>query len=69
MNPTKPPSKNNFSIEARKCLVEKGWTITHLGTLIGHPRETVSKAVRSSKFPNVRRKVAKKLGLLKILPS
>ena len=58
-----PPDKNIFSIEARKRLVELGWSVTALAQKIKHPRESVSACIHQGKFPRIRRKVARKLNL------
>lgn len=55
--------KDKFSKAARKKMIDLGLNFTELGSDIGHARETVSKAVRTNKFPNVRRKVAARLNL------
>lgn len=54
---------NKFSITARQRLIEMGLTITTLASKLNHPRTTVSTAIHSDKFPNVRRKVARRLNL------
>lgn len=61
------PDKNIFSIAARQQLIALGWSVTDLAGKISHPRETVSKAIHSGKFPRVRRKVARKLNLTALL--
>lgn len=64
MVPTVNKSGNNiFSIKARQRLVELNLNITELAAKVKHPRSTVSKAIHSGRFPNVRMKVAKKLNL------
>jgi ribosome-binding protein aMBF1 (putative translation factor) len=62
-----PPDKNIFSIEARKRLVELGWSVTDLAKKISHPRESVSASIHRGKFPRIRRKVARKLNLSHLL--
>lgn len=57
------PDKNIFSIQARVRLVELGWSQKELAKKIGHPRETVNRAILTEKFPRIRRKIAKKLKL------
>lgn len=57
------PHKNKFSTAARCKLIELDWSIKELARQLDHPRETVSKAIRSQRFPLVRAKVAKKLGI------
>lgn len=59
--------KNNFSIEARKRLVELGWSVSDLARQIRHPRESVSAAIHQGKSPRIRRKVARKLSLTHLL--
>lgn len=59
--------KNIFSIEARKRLLDLGWTVTGLAHVIRHPRESVSAAIHRGKFPRIRRKIARKLSLTHLL--
>jgi plasmid maintenance system antidote protein VapI len=54
---------NKFSILARTRLVEMGLSIKALAHKLDHPRSTVSTAIHSDRFPNVRRKIARKLNL------
>lgn len=61
------PDKNIFSIEARKRLVELGWSVSDLAKKISHPRESVSASIHRGKFPRIRRKVARKLNLSHLL--
>lgn len=62
------PDKNIFSIEARKRLVELGWSVSDLARRINHPRESVSAAIHRGKHPRIMRKVARKLSLSHLLP-
>lgn len=55
--------KNKFSRDARHRLLDMNLSITGLAKQLKRPRETVSKAIHSERFPLVRAKVAKKLGL------
>lgn len=55
--------KNIFSKEVRKELIDRGWTIKHLATVIKRPRESVSRAINSTCHPLIRLKVARKLNL------
>ncbi len=57
------PHNNKFSISARQRLIEMGLTIKGLAAKLDHPRSTVSTAIHSERFPNVRRKIARKLNL------
>lgn len=59
--------KNIFSIEARKRLVELGWSVSDLAKKIRHPRESVSASIHRGRFPRIRRKVARKLELSHLL--
>lgn len=59
--------KNIFSIEARKRLVELGWSVSDLAKKISHPRESVSASIHRGKFPRIRRKVARKLNISHLL--
>jgi len=59
--------KNIFSIQARLRLVELGWSQVRLAKEIGCSREAVNRAIHTNKFPKVRRKLTRKIGL--ILPS
>lgn len=54
---------NKFSVTARQQLISMGLTITELAHKVGHPRTTVSTAIHSDRFPNVRRKITRKLNL------
>jgi hypothetical protein len=58
-----PTHKNKFTSEARHRLLDLNLSITSLAKQLKRPRETVSKAIHSNRFPLVRAKVAKKLGL------
>lgn len=57
------PHNNKFSILARTRLIEMGLTISGLAAKLDHPRSTVSTAIHSARFPNVRRKIARRLNL------
>lgn len=52
-----------FTKRARLRLVELDLNITELAAQVAHPRSTVSKAIHTERFPNVRWKIAKKLKL------
>jgi ribosome-binding protein aMBF1 (putative translation factor) len=56
-----PSDKNNFPSVARKRLIDLGWSVTVLAGKIKRPRETVSRAIHSNRFPHVRKQVAQKL--------
>ena len=55
--------KNKFSNDARHRLLDLNLSITGLARQLKRPRATVSKAIHSNRFPLVRAKVAKKLGI------
>jgi hypothetical protein len=57
------PHNNKFSLQARTRLLELGLSIKALALKLDHPRSTVSTAIHSDRFPNVRRKIARKLNL------
>ncbi len=57
------PDKNNFTIRAKVRLLELGWSVAGLARKIKCPRSTVSRAIHTNKFPNVRRKVARRLDI------
>jgi hypothetical protein len=56
-------SNNNFTRAVRHRLVDLGLNVTQLARLIGRPRSTVSKAISANKFPKVRRRIARHLGV------
>lgn len=56
-------NKNNFSKAVRVRLVQLDWTVKDLAQKIDRPRETVSRALRSTRYPIVRKQVARKLKL------
>lgn len=55
--------KNNFSLEAKTRLLVLGWSVADLARKIKRPRSSVSVAIHTNKFPEVRTQVAKKLGI------
>lgn len=55
--------KNNFPLEAKTRLLVLGWSVAELARKIRRPRSTVSVAIHQNKFPEVRAKIAKKLGI------
>ncbi len=55
--------KNNFSLEAKTRLLVLGWSVAALARKIKRPRSSVSVAIHTNKFPEVRTQVAKKLGI------
>jgi len=55
--------KNIFSTQARMRLVELGWSQVRLAKEIRCSREAVNRAIHTDKFPRVRRKLTRKLGL------
>lgn len=61
------PDKNIFSTEARKRLVDLGWSVSDLARKINHPRESVSAAIHRGMHPRILRKVARKLSLSHLL--
>jgi plasmid maintenance system antidote protein VapI len=56
-------SNNNFTMTVRHRLVDLQLSVTGLAKLIGRPRSTVSKAITGNKFPKVRRRIARRLGI------
>jgi plasmid maintenance system antidote protein VapI len=58
-----PSDKNIFSEEARIVLIKRGWTVNKLAEKIKRPRESVSKAIRSQRFPLLRKQIAAQLNL------
>lgn len=61
--PLTPQDNNNFRKAARIQLIQLGWSVKDLAKKIDRPRETVSRAISTGRFPHVRRQVAKKLKL------
>lgn len=61
MNPT---DKNIFSTQARMRLVELGWSQVRLAKEIRRSRTAVNRAIHTEKFPAVRKKIVRKLGLI-----
>lgn len=55
--------KNNFTSRAQHRLIDLGLSVADLARQIKRPRSTVSRAIHSNKFPKVRARVAKKLGI------
>lgn len=55
--------KNNFAIEAQHRLIDLGLSVAELARQIKRPRSTVSRAIHTNKFPKVRRRIARHLGL------
>jgi len=55
--------KDNFSTNARKALIDRGWSMKQLADRIHRPCSTVSKAIHSGRFPLVRKSIAKALNL------
>lgn len=63
VNGVNEPDKNIFAIRAKCRLVELGWTVASLAERMGRPRSTVSRAIHTNNFPNVRKKIARRLGI------
>lgn len=59
--PTIP--QDNFLIEAKKRLIERGLTVTALARQIGKARNTTSMAINHPVYPTVRKLIAKELGM------
>jgi lambda repressor-like predicted transcriptional regulator len=57
------PHKNKFAQSVRHKLVDADCTVKDLAAQIGRPRETVSRAIHSTKFPRVRRLIATALNI------
>lgn len=53
--------KNKFAARALHRLLDLNITITELAKQLNRPRSTVSKAIHTTKFPLVRKRLAKKL--------
>lgn len=64
-----PSDKNIFAEEARIALIRRSWSINQLAKKISRPRESVSKAIHSQRFPLLRKQIAKRLNLTHLLPS
>lgn len=58
-----PSDKNIFSVEARTALIKRGWSVSKLAQKARRPRESVSRAIHTNRFPLLRRKIAKILNL------
>jgi hypothetical protein len=58
-----PTDKNNFSKLARRRLLDLEWSVQTLADKINRPRESVSRAIHSQRFPLLRKQVAQKLKL------
>lgn len=55
---------NKFSLEAKLALVRLGLSVAGLANKLGRPRQTVSSVINgSTRFPQVRKQVAKSLKL------
>lgn len=54
-------NKNNFASQVRHRLIDTEQTVTELAAQLKRPRETVSKAIHSKRFPRVRAAVAQAL--------
>jgi predicted transcriptional regulator len=51
-----------FSLWAKKCLIDRGLTVTELASSLGYPRQTVSAVLNGSdRFPYVTAAIAKTL--------
>jgi lambda repressor-like predicted transcriptional regulator len=44
-------------------LIERGQTVTSLSEEMCYPRTTISKAIHSDRFPRLRKRIARKLGI------
>lgn len=56
-------NKQNFRNTVLHILLDKGWTVKHLGERIGHPRQVTSAALSGDLHPGVRTKIVKLLKL------
>lgn len=63
LTPVTSADKNNFALQAKQRLLVLGWSVAELARKIRYPRSTVSRAIHQNKFPEVRAKVARKLGI------
>jgi hypothetical protein len=61
LKPVTPQDNHNFSKQSRIRLIELGWSVTDLAVKIKRPRETVSRAINTGRFPHVRKQVANRL--------
>lgn len=59
----KDTDKNNFPKEARKALIDLGWSIQDLADKVKRPRSTISTAIYTARFPLVRKQIAEILNL------
>lgn len=55
--------KNNFPLQAKTRLLERGWSVTDLANEIGRPRSSVSVAIHTNKFPEIKAAIIKTLKL------
>jgi len=56
------PSKNQARISLRVKMAAADLSVKALAAKVGHPRETVSKAINHGRFPRVRAKIVEVLG-------
>ena len=56
------PSKNQARISLRVKMAAADLSVKALAAKVGHPRETVSKAINHGRCPRVRAKIVEVLG-------